>query len=46
MDGLPYFTMPFVEGESLREHLAKNGALPVHETVHILRDVLVMELGR
>ena len=27
--GLPYFTMPYVRGESLRERLAKHGELPV-----------------
>jgi eukaryotic-like serine/threonine-protein kinase len=37
-DGLPYYTMPFVEGESLRAKLAR-GELPVGETVSILRDV-------
>jgi tetratricopeptide (TPR) repeat protein len=38
MDGLPWFTMPFVEGESLRTHLAA-GPLSITETVGILRDV-------
>jgi tetratricopeptide (TPR) repeat protein/tRNA A-37 threonylcarbamoyl transferase component Bud32 len=37
-DGLPYFTMPYVEGESLRARLGK-GPLPIPETVGILRDV-------
>jgi tetratricopeptide (TPR) repeat protein/tRNA A-37 threonylcarbamoyl transferase component Bud32 len=37
--GLPYYTMPFVEGESLRSHLAKRPALPITEVVGILRDV-------
>ena len=39
-DGLPYFTMPFVEGESLRAHLQKAGELPIPETIAIVRDVL------
>ena len=40
ISGLPYFTMPFVEGESLRAHLAKQGGeLPVAECVRILRDI-------
>jgi eukaryotic-like serine/threonine-protein kinase len=39
MDGIPWYTMPFVEGESLRAKLARDGALPVHEVVNILRDV-------
>ena len=38
-NGLPYFTMPFVVGESLRARVAR-GELPVGETVHILRDVV------
>jgi serine/threonine protein kinase len=38
VDGMPYFTMPFVEGESLRAHL-KRGELPVAEVISILRDV-------
>ena len=36
--GMPYYTMPFVEGESLRARLA-SGKLSIPETVSILRDV-------
>src|SRR3970282_2243768 len=36
---LPYFTMPFVEGESLRVRLARHGELPVAEAVRILREI-------
>jgi eukaryotic-like serine/threonine-protein kinase len=36
--GLPYYTMPFVEGESLRERLSR-GRLPLAESIAILRDV-------
>jgi serine/threonine-protein kinase len=39
-EGLPYYTMPFIEGESLRARLARSGELPVHDTARILRDVL------
>ena len=39
ISGLPYFTMPFVEGESLRAHLSRQGELPLAECVRILRDV-------
>jgi serine/threonine-protein kinase len=39
-DGLPYYTMPFIEGESLRARLARSGELPVQDTARILRDVL------
>ncbi len=37
--GLPYFTMPFVKGESLRARLARGGELPVSESVRVLREV-------
>jgi serine/threonine protein kinase len=39
-DGLPYLIMPFVSGESLRARLAREGELPIAETVRILRDVV------
>src|SRR5438477_3496985 len=39
VDGIPYYTMPFVEGESLRSRLARDGALPVPQVVNVLRDV-------
>jgi eukaryotic-like serine/threonine-protein kinase len=39
-EGLPYYTMPFIEGESLRTRIAHVGPLPVNETVKILRDTL------
>jgi tetratricopeptide (TPR) repeat protein/tRNA A-37 threonylcarbamoyl transferase component Bud32 len=38
-EGMPYFTMPYVEGESLRTRLAREHELTVHDTVSILRDV-------
>ncbi len=38
--GLPFFVMPYVEGESLGTRLARTGALSVRETVSILKDVL------
>ena len=38
MDGLPFYTMPFVEGESLRARLA-GGPVPLAQAVDILRDV-------
>ncbi len=36
---LPYYTMPFVEGESLRAKLAREGELPIGEATRILREV-------
>ena len=39
VDGMPYYIMPFVEGESLRTRLAARGALPFREAIGILRDV-------
>ena len=38
-DGLPYYTMPFVEGLSLRARLAGGGPMTFGEATHILRDV-------
>ena len=37
--GLLYYVMPYVDGLSLREKLAKEGELPIADAVHILRDV-------
>ena len=39
-DGLPYFIMPYVTGESLRARMGREGELPIAETVRILRDVV------
>ncbi|MDQ8165874.1 MAG: FlgO family outer membrane protein [Gemmatimonadota bacterium] len=38
-EGIPYYTMPFVAGESLRARLTKDGPLPIAECVSVLRDV-------
>ncbi|HET7603127.1 MAG TPA: protein kinase [Gemmatimonadales bacterium] len=38
-DGLLYYVMPYIDGESLASRLARTGALPVGEAVRILRDV-------
>jgi len=37
---LLYYVMPFIEGESLRAKLAREGELPVAEALRILRDVV------
>jgi serine/threonine protein kinase len=37
--GRPYYVMPYVEGESLRERLDGNGSLPFGEAVRVLREV-------
>src|ERR1017187_1599911 len=37
-DGLPWFSMPYVEGESVRARLA-HGPLSIGEVINILRDV-------
>ena len=39
-EGLPYFIMPYVTGESLRARVSREGELPIAETVRILRDVV------
>src|SRR6184192_1003547 len=36
---LLYYTMPLVEGESLRTKLGREGELPVSETIRVLADV-------
>jgi hypothetical protein len=33
--GYPYYTMPFVEGRSLRDRLAREGVLPISEAVNL-----------
>jgi TolB-like protein/tRNA A-37 threonylcarbamoyl transferase component Bud32 len=38
-DGFLFYTMPFVDGESLRERVDRDGALPVPEAVRIIREV-------
>jgi serine/threonine protein kinase/tetratricopeptide (TPR) repeat protein len=37
--GLLWYTMPYVEGESLRERLRREGQLPVEEAVLLTREV-------
>ena len=37
--GIPFYTMPFVRGESLRERITRSGELSVAEATRILRDV-------
>ncbi len=39
-DGFLFFVMPYVEGLSLRDKLAKEGELPIADAVRILRDVV------
>jgi len=36
---LPYYVMPRLPGESLRERIAREGALPIEEAVEIAREV-------
>jgi eukaryotic-like serine/threonine-protein kinase len=38
-DGLPYYVMPFVEGQSLRARLNCAGRLPLDEVLHIAAEV-------
>jgi serine/threonine-protein kinase len=39
-DGFLYYVMPFVDGESLRERLSREGELPVADAARLLRDVV------
>jgi len=38
-DGFLYYVMPYVDGESLRQRLGREGELPVNEAIRILREV-------
>jgi serine/threonine-protein kinase len=38
-DGLVYYTMPFIEGESLQQRLERDGPLPPAEVVAVVREV-------
>ncbi|HUR94625.1 MAG TPA: serine/threonine-protein kinase, partial [Gemmatimonadales bacterium] len=37
-DGLLYYVMPFVEGESLRDRLIREQQLPIHDALQITRE--------
>jgi TolB-like protein len=38
-DGLPYYLMPYVEGEGLRDRISREGKFPIRDVIAILRDV-------
>src|SRR5689334_11788588 len=38
-DGLPFYTMPLIEGESLRDRLRREGALPIDDSLRLLREL-------
>ena len=37
--GLPYFTMPYIDGESLRDRLSRDGEFPITDAVRLLREI-------
>jgi len=37
--GLPYYTMPFIDGESLRQRLVRGGELPIAEATRLVREI-------
>jgi serine/threonine-protein kinase len=39
IDGVPYYVMPFVEGETLRARLSRLGRIPLADTLRIAEDV-------
>ncbi len=38
-DGFFYYVMPYVEGETLRERIARSGELPVSDTLRLLGEI-------
>ncbi len=38
-DGLIYYVMPFIEGESLRDRLTRQGQLPIDEALRLTREI-------
>ncbi|MFN2317519.1 MAG: protein kinase [Gemmatimonadales bacterium] len=39
VDGMLYYTMPFIQGESLRERLERVGRLPIREALRFMAEV-------
>ncbi|HVH11154.1 MAG TPA: serine/threonine-protein kinase [Gemmatimonadales bacterium] len=39
-DGLLYYVMPYVEGESLRDKLKRDGRLPISDAVRMLGEIV------
>jgi serine/threonine-protein kinase len=39
-EGFLYYVMPYVDGESLRSKVDREGQLPVHDAIRILREVV------
>ncbi len=39
IDGLPYYVMPYVEGQSLSDHLAAQGPFPLDEALRITHEI-------
>ena len=39
IDGVPYYVMPFIDGETLRARLARLGRIPLSETLGIAEDI-------
>ena len=39
IDGMPYYVMPFVEGETLRSRLARLGRIPLADALRIAEDI-------
>ncbi|HEY1952963.1 MAG TPA: serine/threonine-protein kinase [Gemmatimonadaceae bacterium] len=38
-DGMLYYVMPFIAGETLRERMDREQLMPIDETVHVLREI-------
>ena len=37
--GVPYYVMPYIEGETLRHRLTREGQLPVHEAIRLAKEI-------
>ena len=39
-DGFLYYVLPYIDGESLRDKLVREGELPIDDAVRVLRDIV------
>ncbi len=39
IEGIPYYVMPFIKGESLKAHLERSGEIPVGDAIRLLTQI-------